>query len=274
MLVRYPSPEAVGLHCEESVAFDVYVGTMTRFYRHDWENVAQCMAREQGMQYTMIYAGGQPEAPPPAKEVRQAVSGWCRALSGGLEPHGYGPVQWDEGDHQPYFTDRPAWDGYSALLVWAAHADHPDLPLPAEVPESWVDDPAYQRSIVREFKSRFRTILEPQLWLPTEFPFVFEAPTLVSEDKTCIGSAFTLKQQLDDLHAQTSDKLQQLKSIGPTGPPSPKREGLFGALRRGKKREPEPPNAGLAETAAFGLQLFRDLATKACEHRLPILLHF
>ncbi len=256
------------------MAFEVYVGTRTRFYRRDWENVAQRMAREQGIQYTMIYSGGKPEAPPPATDIRQAVTGWCRALSGGLEVHGCGPAQWDEGDQQPYFTDRPAWDGYSALLVWAAHAEHPDLPVPGEVPESWVDDPAYVRSTVREYKSRFRTILEPQLWLPTEFPFVFDAPTIVSDDKTCIGSAFTLKLQLDELHAQTAEKLEQLKSTRQTVPSSPKKAGLFGSLLRGKKREPDPPKAGLAKTAAFGLQLFRDLATKACEHRLPILLSF
>src|SRR4029453_7167218 len=123
-----------------------------------------------GFEYTMIYAGGEPEPPPPADEVRRAVAGWSAALSGGLAPPGCwtGRVEWEEGDDPPYFTDRPAWDGYTALLLWAAHAEHPDLPPPpADVPEAWTDAPAYQRSTVRELKSRFRTILEPQLWLPT-----------------------------------------------------------------------------------------------------------
>src|SRR5581483_10004723 len=200
---------------EHPVAFDIYVGTMTRFYRREWENVAQRMAREQGMNYTMVYAGGEPDPPPPADDLRRAVAGWCRALSGGLEPHGYGPLQWDEGDHQPYFTQRPGWDGYTALRVWAAHAEHPDLPPPADVPDSWVGDPACQRSAARESNTRFRTILEPQLWLPAEFPFVFDAPTLVSDDKTPLGSAFTLKQQLDDLQELTTARLEQLKSSPP-----------------------------------------------------------
>lgn len=256
------------------MAFDVYVGTMTRFYRRDWENVVQRMSRTQGMQYKMIYAGGAPEPPPPADDIRQAVAGWCRALSGGLKPHGCGPVEWNEGDDQPYFTDRPAWDGYSALLVWAAHAEHRDLPLPAEVPESWVDDPAFQLPTVREFKSRFRTILEPQLWLPTEFPFVFEAPTLVSEDKACIGSVFTLKQQLDDLHSQTAGQLEQLKVVPQVEPQAANRSSLFGGLLRRKHREPDPVKPGLAQTAEFGLQIFRNLTTHACQYRLPLLLHF
>src|ERR1700677_2635401 len=189
------------------MAFDVYVGTLTRFYRRDWENVAQRMAREQGIVYKMIYTGGEPEPPAPAEEIRRAVAGWCQSMTAGLEPHGVGPVAWDEADAQPYFTDRPAWEGYSALMVWASHAEHPDLSLPVDVPKSWADDPAYQRSTVREFKSRYRSILEPELWLPVAFPFVFNGPTLVSEN-TCIGSVLTLKEQLDFLHSQTSAQLR------------------------------------------------------------------
>jgi len=256
------------------MAFDVYVGTITRFYRRDWENVVQRMSREQGTHYTMIYAGGEPEPPPPAEEIRQAVAGWCEALSRGLEPHGYGPVIWNEDDNQPYFTARPARDGYSALLVWAAHAEHPDLPVPVEVPESWADDPAYQRSTVREFKSRFRTILTPQLWLPVEFPFVFEAPTLASDENSCIGSVFTLKQQLDNLYAETREQLTQSRPAHPPESPVAKKSRLFGGLFKRKSKQPDPPKANLAETAEFALGIFRELAGKGCDHRLPILLHF
>jgi len=145
------------------MAFDVYVGTLTRFYRREWENVVQRMSREQGMQYKMIYAGGEPEPPAPADDIRQAVIGWRSALSEGLKPHGFGPVTWDEGDSVPYFTDRPGWEGYGGLLVWAAHDEHPEMPVPMHLPESWVDDPAYQRSADPKSPSRYQSILEPQM---------------------------------------------------------------------------------------------------------------
>jgi hypothetical protein len=256
------------------MAFDVYVGTMTRFYRREWENVAQRMAREQGVKYTMIHAGGDPEPPPAADEIREAVAGWRIALSEGLAPHGCGPVTWDEGDSQPYFTDRPSWEGYSAMLIWAAHAEHPDLPIPAEVPESWVSDTAFQRSHERDFESRFRTILEPQLWLPAEFTFVFDAPTVASEENSRIGSTFTLKQQLDELWSQAEDKLRALKAAQQPGSPAASKPSFFRRLLGRKSESPEPQRPRLAETAEFGLQIFRNLAAKACEHRLPILLHF
>ena len=256
------------------MAFDVYVGTMTRFYRRDWENIVQQMAREQGNVYKMIYAGGEPEPPPPADDVRQAVTHWCNALSEGMKPHGIGPIGWSEADTQPYFTDRPAWQGYTALLIWAAHADHPDLPIPQALPETWAEDPAFIRSVDRQSKTRFRSILEPQLWLPADVPGVFDAPTIVSEEPTCIGSVFTLKSQLDTLLAETAAKLQECKArVLPDTPPA-KKPGLLGRLLGRKQPEPEPPAENLAETAEYGLEIFRALAAKACEHRLPMLLHF
>jgi hypothetical protein len=254
------------------VAFDVYAGSLTRFYRRDWENVAQRMAREQGLPYTMIYAGGEPEEPPPAEEVRQAVAQWCDALSQALQPHSCGPVKWDEGDHVPYFTDRPGWGAYASLLVFAAHLEHPDVPMPTEIPRAWADDIAYQRSTDREFKSPYRTILEAEVWLPTEFPFVFDGPTLVSE-KSCIGSVFSLKRQLDDLHQQSA-QLQELKQTPKVQAPPAKNSSFLGDLFSRKPPQSKLADPAFADAAEFGLSVFRDLATKACEHRLPMLLHY
>jgi len=124
------------------MAFDVYVGTMTRYYRRDWENVAQRLARERGLGYKTIHVGGNPGPPPPSEKIRQLVEAWWEILSRIVQEQGFGPIRWEEDDTQPYFTERPTWDGYTALLIWAAHAEHPDLPLPTHLPQSWVDDAA------------------------------------------------------------------------------------------------------------------------------------
>jgi hypothetical protein len=254
------------------MAFDVYVGTLIRFYRRDWENPGQRSAREQGAHSQMIHAGGDPEPPAPADELREAIANWCEGLSKSLQPHGCGSVAWDEADDKPYLTERPGWHGYSGMLVWAAHAEHPDLPLLAELPQSWADDPAFQRSTNREFKSQFRTILEPDLWLPADFPFVFEAETLHS-DKSCIGSVFTLHRQIEDLLERTGTPLREQAQIQRTRAAAPKRTWLERLLRRRTEAStPAPP--GLAETAEHGLEIFRDLAAKACEHRLPLILSY
>jgi len=144
------------------MAFDVYVGTMTRFYRRDWENVAQRMAREKGFKYNMVLSGGEPGPPLNAEVIRQAVDVWSQALTRALLEHGVGPVIWNESEKQPYFTERPAWEGYRALLLWAAYNEHPDLIMPLSVPDSWCDDPAFLRSSTRESKSRYQQILTPE----------------------------------------------------------------------------------------------------------------
>jgi hypothetical protein len=218
------------------VALDVYVGTLTRLYSGDWENTGQRWARENGVQYNTIYAGGQPE-PPPGDEIRKAVADWQRYLSDALQPHGAGPAQWDEGDQMPYFSERPSYTGYGALVVWAAHMEHPDLPMPAETPDSWTDDLAYQRSTAEGFNSRYKTLLLAEQWLPLEFPFVFEAPMPVAE-KGRIGSVFTLKRQLDELHETSAPRFAELKQSAPFAQaPTSAKQGLVGRLL-GRKPPP------------------------------------
>jgi hypothetical protein len=163
-------------------------------------------------------------------------------MSGGLAPHGVGPIEWSESDEQPYFTDRPGWPGYSALLTWAAHAEHPDLPLPDAIPESWADDPAFQRSTRPEAETSYRTILEPQLWLPVEFPFVFAGGTLASDEPTRMGSTFTLRKQLNDLKQVADERLTS--------------------------------SSEFAVSAREAVERFRDLTDLACDHRLPIMLSY
>ena len=232
------------------MAFDVYVGTMTRFYRREWENVVQRASRLRGEQYKMIHAGGQPPAPPPAEEIREGVGHWCRWLDGclGLGAAHVAPIRWDEDDKKPYFTDRPGWRGYCGTLLWAAYADHPEMPPPTALPETWADDPAFQRSVAPGGKTLCRAILEPELWLPVELPGVFRAPTLMSENETCIGSTFALRDQLSQLAARTGDRLQQ--------------------------RTNPPEDDSLCAWADFGLGMFIALATHACDHRLPMMLHY
>jgi hypothetical protein len=43
-----------------------------------------------------------------------------QGVRAGLEPHLTTSLESPEGMDPPYFTDKPAWDCYSALLVWAA----------------------------------------------------------------------------------------------------------------------------------------------------------
>jgi len=255
------------------MAFDVYVGTMTRYYRRDWENIAQRICREHGHHYEIIHSGGKPGPPPSADDVRAVIIAWRDALNASLTAHGCPALSWDEDDAQPYVTDRPGWDGYSALLVWAAHDEHPDLPLP-DVAPNWTDDEAFVRSTGKGFRSRYFTIVEPQVWLPGSFEAAFRARAPASDHAIHMGSVFRLRAELDALYAATANKLKELMAATPRAPVRPgKKPGLFGRLLGRKANYQEAP-ATLAEAAEHSLRVFRELAEQACTHRLPMMLDY
>lgn len=176
------------------MAFDIYSGTFLRFYTRDWENVVQKQAREQGTEYRIIYAKGN-EDPPAAAEVAEAVAAWQQGMNSALSPHGLGPIEWSESDELPYFTDRPSWEGYLAVQMWAAHLERPEAPVPQFLPE--------QSSVLAEVLGcgddlHFRSILQGGVWLPGDFEFTFKFPTLV-EEKAMIGSTGRLLRELREL---------------------------------------------------------------------------
>jgi hypothetical protein len=179
------------------MAFDLYVGTFTRYITGDWENVGQRAARELGVDYAIIRDNVTEEAPPPPEVVREAVLDWVGQLNQGLAKHLPAPLAWDEADEVGYLTDRPDWHGYSALLLTAAHVDHPEVPKPTTVPEEWGEDEAYKLSTGEGADTSFPTLLLADLWLPGEFEFLFGVEDLGGNTR----SVASTKALLDELRA-------------------------------------------------------------------------
>jgi hypothetical protein len=40
------------------------------------------------------------------------------------------PLDWNESQEAPYFTDKPTWDCYADLMLWAAYNEQPQLSRP------------------------------------------------------------------------------------------------------------------------------------------------
>lgn len=53
------------------------------------------------------------------EDVRAAVEAWRGAMAQSLNVPSLG----NEDPNAPYFTDKPAWDGFGGLLLWAAYDD-------------------------------------------------------------------------------------------------------------------------------------------------------
>jgi hypothetical protein len=234
------------------MAFDVYAGSLTRYYTDRWENVVQKRAREQGYSNQKIGPDG-PRTPPSPEEVQSAIADWRQAVAQALGEKLSEPLQWEESVSTPYFTDRPGWEGYSALLLWAAYASAPEAP-PERIPETgWADDPVFQRAIERDSGTRYRQILQPELWLPADYDFCFNYPSVVQQP-TWIGSTGGLRRDLDELNERTfrASEAELARCL----------TGEFDAATE------------LEHDALFTLALFVSLAREADHHRLPMILSY
>jgi hypothetical protein len=236
------------------MALDVYVGSLTRYYAGDWESVGDRTSRERGRQT----GSSQPRpagAPKKDRERLQAsVLAWRRALDGALAPHLAEPLAWNETSESPWFTDRPDWDGFGSLVLWAAYAEQPTLRRPAALPREWDDDAALVRSNAEGFRSRYSHLVRNvELWLPTTLDFTFEAED-VDGRRIIVGSSTTLRRQLGELNAATwkmdDDEMTAL------------------ARRRSPRR------ASLEVTARRAMALMSGLVRQAVQHRLPVKLDY
>jgi hypothetical protein len=236
------------------MALDVYVGSLTRYYAADWESVVDKTARERGRKAE----DGQPRAAgAPNKDrerIQASVLAWRRTLGGALAPHLAEPLSWNEAPEAPWFTDRPDWDGFGALVLWAAYAEQPTLRRPAALPKEWDEDAALVRSNAEGFRSRYSHLVRNvELWLPTTLDFTFEGED-VDGRRIIVGSPTTLRRQLGELNAATW-KME---------------EDEIAALARGRP----PGRASLEVTARHAMAVMSELVRQAVQHRLPVKLDY
>ncbi len=232
------------------MALDVYVGSLTRYYTGEWENVAEKTARERGAQYHTMRHGGLAHRVREPQSVHLAVVAWRTALAASLGERIAMPLDWDETMTAPYFSGRPGWDGFGSLVLWAAYAEHPALRRPASLPEEWDNDPALLRSNAPGFRSRYSHLVRNvELWLPTSFEFTFEGED-VDGRRVVVGSTAMLRRQLEDLNAATWKAEAAAIAEWWRGPPV--------------------EEAPLELCARYAFAVLLDLAQRAVGHELPM----
>ena len=234
------------------MGLDIYVGSFTRYYAGDWELVASRVAREIGAQFEVIRKNDAPDAIRDPEQIRPLVLEWRNNLSESLAESLPKPLDWNEGPDAPYSTDKPAWDGYNALLLWAAYEEHPNLRIPEVVPENLLKAPAFLLSTSEDFKTRYPALLSgAQIWFPADFSFVFKAPDCAGREVT-FGSAIALARQLDELNKRTWN--------------------LDDAEANKAAIEGFEYGGPLEVGARFAFSLFRRHAAFSVTHQLPMLL--
>ncbi len=153
------------------MGLDIYVGALSRYYPREWQNeVQQMMADPEArvtidgidypaseLQVTEVKSGTPAFAPANFPEALAAIEAWRSNIAQALEKPDF---DWAEREESPYTTRKITWDCYSALLLWAAHEEHRDLPCPAtpagEMPD---EDPALVRSRSDQNGSKYPHLL-------------------------------------------------------------------------------------------------------------------
>lgn len=239
------------------MGLDLYAGSLTRYYTGDWETIVQRHGREAGEPVEVIRIqpteGGGEDLTDPA-QVHQSIIAWRAWLSEKLRDEGEPALDWDERAEAPYDTDKPDWNAYGNLLVWAAREEHPRWFAQNVMGDDWPKDRSYRRSLKRGAKSRYvQMITGPEIWLPANFAGVIDAigPTGV---EMRLGSLGQLRAQLDLLNDRTwradESTLAEWQQRGP--------------IERGS----------VEELAQFGFAIFDRLTDYAIDHRVPLKLDY
>ena len=236
------------------MGLDVYVGSLTRYYVGDWETAVQKYGRESGLSVQVIRPNDREETIRDPEIIRPAVIEWRNNISKELKHLLPEALDWNEEEDAPYFTDKPTWDCYSSVVVWAAHEEQPQFPKPKEHVEDWISDPAFQASNEKGFESRYSQLLQSvELWLPCKFEFTFRADD-VGGNEVNIGSSIALFNQLRELNARTWKTDQSITEEW---------------LRQGAGHK-----APLEVGARFAFAVFLKLTKASIEHRIPMKLDY
>jgi len=175
------------------MGLDIYAGTLTRYYTHNWKTAAQQFAEANGMNFQTIRPRQNDEDELSVEEIKEIVIQWRDNIISGLD---LSPLPlWNEDyDVTPYYTDKPDWDALNALLLYIA-AKYSNREVPATIHKN-ID--IYKHPIVKEFlktKDFQLTLFDGNgWWLPIEQNIMFEYVLPNSEKSPLSTSALLLAE--------------------------------------------------------------------------------
>lgn len=236
------------------MALDIYVGSLTRYHAGEWETAGEKVARERTRSEWVARPRGPASLVEDPGRIGAAVMAWRSGLARLMGSRIDEPLDWEESLDTAWVTGRPGWDGFGALILWAAYAAYPGRRRPEMLPEPWDGDPVYLRANDDGARSRYAQLIRPvELWLPTPFDFTFEETT-VDGRRTILGSLIALRRQLAELNEAT------WKANG---------QAIAGWVR-----EAPAVDASLETRARYAFAVVSELVQWAVARRLPMKLDY
>lgn len=259
------------------MGLDIYAGTLTRYYSHNWKTAVQQWAEENGFTFSKITPDGKPaddgEKLNPT-QVQDAMVNWQNQILAAISQPGQPScAPWPEDNERPYYTDKPDWDAFGAMLLVAACHTYGE-PLPPTVEKDWdfMEHPAIARLTADE-KRVWSLFLGTTWWLPLADAFLFQAP-LPTGDTATIGTVGGLRKELEKINqmAWQADESTIFSWDETEGYSVDGTVGLNGQYS--KADIPEHTRYDTQSLAKFAFSIFWQAMQFAEEQQVPVLLDF
>lgn len=104
------------------MGLDIYAGTFVRYYAKNWKTQTQQFCEKNGLTYNIIRANPKEhENTASVEEIIEGVNSWQEQMKIMLSNHDINSFEfWDENNEKEYYTDKPDWDAFGAMLLMTA----------------------------------------------------------------------------------------------------------------------------------------------------------
>ena len=230
------------------MGLDLYAGPVSRYLAGDWSTIVQQAGDAAGTPVMVLRAdsGGQIDfsqldaltQPQPKIDVARVVQDVARWRSEIIRSLGLNE-EWNEDVNGEFYTDKPGWEGYGAVMLLAAYDEQPSLAPGTKIrrllgsstvatvePVQFQDAQAFKAAY--ESPARYPTLLRGAEWcLPLDGgPTLFAAP-VPSGNQVTMGHVDRLLRELNELNDRTLRlTTADLEAARQAGPIEPFRFGL------------------------------------------------
>jgi hypothetical protein len=245
------------------VGLDIYAGPVSRYVAGDWKTIVQQAGEAAGTPVIVMRHNEPSDRVTDVNEVAKVIATWRQGLIRSLGLN----EEWDEDVAGEYYTDKPDWDGYGAVVLMAAYDEQPSLApgskvrrllgssvVPAVAPRQYSEAQAFKAAAPSPM--RYPTILTGAQWcLPlVGGPTVFRAPSPNGTPLT-MGHVSRLAEELALLNQRTLRlSAADMESARRVGPPK--------------------PGSSVDATAPFGFSVLTAVADFAAAHRVAWIMDY
>ena len=259
------------------MGLDIYAGTLTRYYSHNWKTVVQQWAEENGWGFQKITPDGEAadneEEMSPA-EVQAAVENWRDQILSAISQPGQPPyAPWPEDNEKP-ITPQGRIGMPSAQCCWLPPAIHTmSRCLPLWRRTGTLGSILWSARLASDEERVWSLFRGATWWLPLPDSFFFQAP-LPTDDQAMIATLGGLRKELEKLNqlAWQADEDTILGWADTEGYPV---DGTVGPDGQYSKADiPEHTQYETQSLAKFAFSMFWRAMRFAEEQQVPILLDY